>query len=124
MRELGQGGRRGLGPPTRKAGQAREHRVGLFEPDVLNLPAVPRMPAERGPPELPRLVHEQEHELQGVRKADEVELGRRRERDRRVATVERSTKTAVGRPLRGHERMFAQDRLGENYGTPPAAFAA
>ena len=51
MDELGQRGRRRLRPSAREAGQAREHRVRLLEPDVRDLGAVAGVPAKRRPPE-------------------------------------------------------------------------
>jgi hypothetical protein len=54
----------------------------------------------------PVVVHQQEDELERVREADEVELGR--VRDGRVLRVEGATEAPVGRALRSHEQMFAR----------------
>ena len=56
MDELGQCTRRGLRSSTRQAGEAREHGLSLLEPDVGNVTAVPRVPAQGRSPELARLV--------------------------------------------------------------------
>jgi hypothetical protein len=78
----------GLRPPTRQAGETREHGLGLLESNVRDIAAVASVPAERRAPELSRLVDQQEHELKGIREAHEVELRSCRERDRRVAAIE------------------------------------
>ena len=96
MNELGQRSRRRLRPSARQAGQAGEHGVGLLEPNVRNLGAVAGVPAERRPPEPPRVVDQEQDELERVRKADEVELGRRRERHGRVLRVEGAAEAGVG----------------------------
>ena len=108
MDELGQRRRRSLRSAPSQAGQAGEHGVRLLEPNVRNLGAVAGVPAQRRPPEPLGVVDQEEDELEGVREADEVELGGRGERDRWVAAVERAAEAAVGGALRGHERMFAQ----------------
>ena len=50
----------------------------LLEPDVGNVAAVAGVPAQRRPSEPLRVVDQEEDELEGVREADEVELGRGR----------------------------------------------
>ena len=82
VNEPGERGRGRLGPPTRQTSQTSEHGVGLLEPNVLDLGAVAGMPAQRRPPKPPRIVDQEQNELEGVRKADEVELGCGGERDR------------------------------------------
>lgn len=107
MNELPKRGRRGSRPTTSQAGQAGEHGVGLLESNVLNLAAVPRVPAQRRPAEPSRVIDHEEDELERLGKAHEVELGRGRVGDGRIAAVERAAEAAIGRALRGHERMFA-----------------
>jgi hypothetical protein len=82
--------------------------VGLLKPDVRDLSAVAGVPAKRGPPEPPRLVDQEEDELERVREAHKVKLGSGGECDRRVAAIQRAAEAAVGRALGGHEQMFAQ----------------
>ena len=107
MNEFGERSRRGLRAPTRQAGQAGEDGVGLLEADVWNLGAIAGVPAERRPPEPPRVVDQEEDELECVGEADKVELGRRRERHCRIAGVEGAAEAGVGGALRRHEQMFA-----------------
>ena len=66
--KLGQRSRRRLGASSREAGQAREHGVRLLEPNVRDLGAVARVPPQPRAPEPPRIVHQQEDELERVRK--------------------------------------------------------
>lgn len=96
MNELRECGRRGSRPATSQAGQAGEHGVGLLESNVLNLAAVPRVPAQRRPPEPTGLIDQHEDDVEGVGEADVIELCGRRESDRGVAGVERAAKPAVG----------------------------
>jgi hypothetical protein len=84
VNELGQGGSRSLGPSTRQAGQAAQDGVRLLEADIGQLATVAGVPAQRSSPKPPRVVDEEEDELERIREADEVELGCRRGRDRRV----------------------------------------
>ena len=74
--ELGKGRRRRLRSSTRQAGQTGEHDLRLLEPNVRHLAAIASMPAKRRPPEPPGVVDQQQDELERVREADEVELGR------------------------------------------------
>jgi len=78
----------------------------LLKPDVRELAAVTGVPSQGRPPEPPRLVDQEEDDLEGVREADKVELGGG-EGDRRVAGIERPAEATVGRALRGHEQMFS-----------------
>ena len=102
MDEFGQRSRRGLRPPPREAGQAREHGVRLLEPDIRDLGAVAGVPAKRRPLEPSRVVDQEEDEFQRVREADEVELGCRRQSHRRVPRVEGAAEAGVGGALGGH----------------------
>jgi hypothetical protein len=88
--------------------EAREHRLGFGEADVVDLMAVTAVPAEGGPLESSGLVAgDEETELERLAQADVVEVGRRSERDCRVPGVERAAEAAVGRSLSRHEHMFA-----------------
>ena len=49
---------------------------------VLDLGAVAGLPAKRRPPESPRVIDQEQDELEGVGQVDEVEVGGRRERHR------------------------------------------
>jgi hypothetical protein len=84
MNELRERSRRSLRPPTREAGQARKHGMRLLEPHVRDLAAVAGVPAKRSPPEPPRIVDQEQDELEGVGEADEFELRCRRQRHGRV----------------------------------------
>jgi len=112
MNELGQRARRRFRPSTCEAGEAREHRVCLLKPDVRQVAAVAGMPLERRPAKPLRVVDQEQHEFEGVGKADVVELGSRGEGDHRVAGVESSAEATVSRGLGGHEQMFARYDLG------------
>ena len=70
--------------------------MGLLEPDVWNLGAVAGVPAKRRPPEPSGVVDHEEDELERVREADEVKLGRRSERHGRVVRVEGAAEAGVG----------------------------
>jgi len=54
------------------------------------------VPAKGCSPELAWLVDQQQDELESVRKADEVKLGRRGKGDRRVAAIKRAAEAGVG----------------------------
>lgn len=80
------------------------------------------MPAERRSPEPLRVVDQEEHELERVREAYEVELGRCGERHGRVVRVDGAAEAGVGGALRGHEQMcapaacnFQDARLWDSY---------
>jgi hypothetical protein len=79
MDELGERARGGFRPATCQASQARKHGLCLLESHVGHIGAVAGMPAERRPPEPPRLIDQEQNELERVRQAHEVELGRRRD---------------------------------------------
>jgi hypothetical protein len=57
-------------------------------------------------------IGEEQGELECVRQPDDLEFGGCRESLGRVAPIERSAKTMVGRALRGHEQMFARRSRG------------
>lgn len=61
----------GLRAPTGEAGQTREHGLGFLEPDVRDLGAVARVPAQRSPAEPSRVADHQGDELERLGKADE-----------------------------------------------------
>ena len=84
--------------------------MGFLEPDVADLVAVTGVPAERRAPEAAGIVDQEQDELERVREADEVELGRRGERQRRVPRVERPAELCVGGAFVGHEHMFPHVR--------------
>jgi hypothetical protein len=106
MNELREGSRRSLRPTIREAGQARKHGMRLLEPHVRDLAAVAGVPPKRCPPEPPRIVDKEEHELEGVGEADEIELRCRRQRHGRVMGIERAAEARIGRALGRHEQMF------------------
>lgn len=69
--------------------EAREHGLGLEKLHVADLAAVAPVPAEGRTLEAGRLrVEEDEQELERIFQADVLEVGRRRERNRRIARVE------------------------------------
>ena len=107
MDELGEGGGGRLRTAPGKAREAREDGVRLLEADVGELTAVAGVPAQRRPPEPPRVLDEEEHDLERVGEADPVELSRGREGRRGATCVERAAEPSVGGTLRGHEQMFA-----------------
>jgi hypothetical protein len=80
--------------------------LGFLETDVGKIAAIPGVPAERRPPELRGLVHQEEDELERVGQAHEVEFCGRGEGDRRIARVERATQAPIRRALGSHEQMF------------------
>jgi hypothetical protein len=57
-------------------GQASEHSLGLLKPHIRHLGAVAGVPAKRCASEPSRIVDHQEDELERVREAHVVELGR------------------------------------------------
>jgi hypothetical protein len=116
VNELGQRARGGFRPATCQAGKARKHGLCLLESDVRQVAAVAGMPSERRPPELPRLIDQEQDELERVRQAHEFELGRRRKGDRRVPGIECAAKATIGCALGRHEQMFAHQRGSK---TPP-----
>jgi hypothetical protein len=73
-----------------------EHGLRFGEVDA-ELVAVPGMPAERRTAEPVGLgIEEQQDELESVRQAHVVQIGRRGEGDRGVAGVERAAEATVG----------------------------
>ena len=96
MHKLGQRARGGFRSSTGKAGEASEHGVCLLEPDIGKVTAVTGVPAERRSAKLRGLIDQEEDELERVRQAYEVELGRRREGDRGVTSVERAEEANIG----------------------------
>jgi hypothetical protein len=69
--------------------------VRLLEPDIGEVGAVARVPAERRPSEPSRLIDQEEDDLEGVWEADVVELCGSGERDRRIAGVESASEPAI-----------------------------
>ena len=87
--------------------QAGEHGMRLLEPDIADLGAVPRAPAQRRAAEPSRVVDHEEDELERLGKAHEIKLGRGRVGDGRVLRIEGAAEAAVGGALRSHEQMFS-----------------
>ena len=96
MDELGQSSRRRLRTTAGQPGQTRQCRVRFVEADIRNLGAVASVPAKPRPPEPSRVVDQEQDELERVRQADEVQLGRRCKRDSGVAGVEGAAEAGVG----------------------------
>jgi hypothetical protein len=77
------------------------------EPDVRQIAAIPRVPAERRTAKPRGLVDQQQDEPEGVRQAYESSSAAAARGDRRVAGVKRAAKAPIGRTLRSHEHMFS-----------------
>ena len=71
----------------------------LLKPDGSDLAAVPRVPAQGRSPELARLIDQEQDELECVRQTDKIQLGRRREGDRRVPSVRCPNVRTQGRSI-------------------------
>jgi hypothetical protein len=81
--------------------------MSLLEANIRDLGAVAGVPAQSRSAEPARLVDQEQHQLERVRKAHEVKLGGRSECHGRVPRVEGAAESGIRRALRGHEQMFA-----------------